>query len=117
MFRTLARSPVISQMPSIPEPASATAIGTPPSRNTSSTSIGNATTMKIFRKRPASRGGGRLLGQEQRLTLAHARQVGEHQNGEREESDRHQTVGRPDQDRQGAELGVFVQPAKSLNGC
>ena len=51
MFSTLARSPVISQMPSMPEPASATAIGTPPSRNTSRTSIGNATTMKSFANR------------------------------------------------------------------
>ena len=51
MFITLAMSPVISQMPNMPEPASATAIGTPPSRNTSSTSIGNATTMKSFASR------------------------------------------------------------------
>src|ERR1043165_8596785 len=102
MFRTLSKSPVISQMPSMPEPASATAIGTPARRNTSSTSIGNATTMKIFREPPASGGGGGLLGEQQRLAPADARQVDEHQNGQRQETDRHQTVGRPDQNRQGA---------------
>src|SRR5512133_2683820 len=111
MFITLAISPVISQMPNMPAPASATAIGTPPSRNTSSTSIGNATTMKIFRQPPASGGGGRLLGEQQRLALPHARQVGKHQDSEREETDWNETIRRPDQDRQGAELGVVVQPA------
>ena len=47
MFITLAKSPVISQMPNMPEPASATAIGTPNNRHTSRTSIGSAATMAI----------------------------------------------------------------------
>ena len=49
MFMTLAKSPVISQMPNMPEPASATAIGTPASRQSSRTSIGSAAIMEIFR--------------------------------------------------------------------
>ena len=53
MFITLAKSPVISQMPNMPEPASATAIGTPASRQSSRTSIGSAATMEIF-SRPHS---------------------------------------------------------------
>ena len=48
MLSTLAKSPVISQMPNMPEPASATAIGTPNSRHSSRTSIGSAATMAIF---------------------------------------------------------------------
>ena len=53
MFMTLAKSPVISQMPNMPEPASATAIGTPASRQSSRTSIGSAAIMEIFRDRAA----------------------------------------------------------------
>ena len=66
MLRTLVKSPVISQMPNMPEPASATAIGTPVSRQSSRTSRGSETTMEIFsRTTLRSGGGGRLLCEEQ----------------------------------------------------
>ena len=54
MFMTLARSPVMSQMPNMPEPASATAIGTPVSRHRSRTSMGSAMVM-TFGPQPAPR--------------------------------------------------------------
>jgi hypothetical protein len=41
------------------------------------------------------------------------RQIDEHDDGQREKADRHQAVGRPDQDRQRAGLGV-VQTAEAL---
>src|SRR3954469_21450379 len=113
MLSTLAKSPVISQMPIMPEPASATAIGTPSSRQSSSSSIGSATTMTA---RSVCLGrGGRFLGKQQGLAPPHARQIHNHQDGQHQEADRHEAIGRADQDRQRAEFSVFMQAAPALD--
>jgi len=40
----------------------------------------------------------------------HAREVHEHDHGQRQEADRDEAIGRPDQDRQRAQLGVVLSP-------
>src|SRR5262249_1594858 len=116
MLMTLVTSPVISQMPMMPEPASATAIGTPASRHTSRISMGSAATMELFQNLRALRGARRFLGEQQRLAPAQARQICDHQQRQREEADRDEAIGRPDQDRQRADLGVIMQAAPALDG-
>src|SRR5262249_36678059 len=99
-------------MPSMPEPASATAIGTPNSSASTSTSRGSATIMTGLSRRTL--GGRRFFPEQIRGAAVYARQVGEHEQGQRQKSERDDGVGRPDQDRQRAQLGVVVQAAPRL---
>src|SRR5262249_689739 len=110
-------------MPSMPEPASATAIGTPNSSASTSTSRGSATIMTGLSRhqgvharlgRGYALGGRRLFPEQIRGAAVYARKVGEHEQGQREKSERDDGVGRPDQDRQRAQLGVVVQTAPCL---
>ena len=69
--------------------------------------------MRATRK-PAHCGSGRLFPEQVGLAAAHAREVDEHDRGQRQEAQRDEAIGRPDQDRQRAQLGVVAQSAQRL---
>src|ERR1700687_179904 len=103
-------------MPSRPERAGATAIGTPNNSASTSTSMGSAATMceappELEAARLRRR---RLFPEQIRLAAADPRQVVEHEQGERQEAQRNQAVGGSDQQRERAQLGVVVQAAPRL---
>src|SRR6516165_6164052 len=102
-------------MPSMPEPASATAIGTPNRSASTSTSSGSATIMMDLSVGRAL-SGRRFFPEQIRGAAVHARKVGEHEQGQRQKADRDDGVRRPDQDRQRAQLGVVVEAAPRLLG-
>src|SRR5712691_10219381 len=106
-------------MPSMPEPASATAIGTPKMSARTSTSRGSATMCDLSADWDEPRlGGWHLFPEQERLAAADPRQVDEHEHGQGEETQGNEAIGRPDEDRQRAQRGVVFEPApRLLGGC
>src|SRR5467141_3283795 len=100
-------------MPSMPEPASATAIGTPTSSASTSTSMGSATIMCDLSPGLVTRewlcGGRRVFLEQIGLAAADPRQVDEHEQRQREEAQRDQAVGGADQHRKRAQRRIVVQ--------
>src|SRR5665811_1398582 len=119
MPMTLLMSPVTRKMPSMPEPASATAIGTPTSMDSTSARSGSQYIMSAILDLTEATEAGRsrcrrLFPEQQRIALAHPRQVDQHRCGKGEESERHQAIGRSDQHRYRAERGVVGQRPQRL---
>src|SRR6516162_8795987 len=96
-------------MPSMPDPASATAIGTPRTSATTSTRRGRATIGDL----DGYAGGASSLNRYDRPLRMRVKSI-QHENGQREEAQGDEAVGRSNQERKRAQRGFVAQPAQRL---